>query len=90
MTFQHQKALFVMLVCVPVALWRKGKACCLGKMSFSMSDKHFTGSLYAAEGDSSLALNHVAAVSGNTHLAEPVLFRLQVNRGKLYANVTFS
>lgn len=36
------------------------------------------------------ALRHVAAVTGNTHLPEPPLFRLQVNGGKFYANVTFS
>lgn len=60
------------------------------KMSFNECDKHFTGSLYTAPGLSP-ALKHVAAVRGNTAgLSEPPLFRLQVNSGKLYANVTFS
>ena len=55
-------------------------------MSFSPCDKHLSGSLYTAKGES----KHVEAVSGNTRLSESPLSRLQVNRGKLYANVTFS
>lgn len=53
MTFLHQRHFFVIVVCVcaPVALWRRGKACCLGKkMSFRVCDKHFTRSLYTAPG----------------------------------------
>lgn len=89
MTFLHQRHFLSLLVCVPAALWRRGRACCLGKMSFSMCDKHFSG-VFTQPRASSPALKHVATVSGNTHLSEPPLFRLQVNRRKLYANVTFS
>ena len=50
MTFLHQRHFLSLLLCVPVALWQRGKACCLEKMSFSVCDKHFTGSLYTARG----------------------------------------
>lgn len=33
--------------CDPVALWRRGKSCCLG---FGDGDKHLPGSLYTAKG----------------------------------------
>lgn len=84
------KAHFVIVgLCPCGALKKREILLSRGKMSFSICDKHFCGTLYIAEGFLA-TLKHVAAVSGNAHLSEPPLQRLQVNRGKLYANVTFS
>lgn len=79
MTFLHQRHFFVIVVCVcaPVALWRRGKACCLGKKNELQS---VWQTLYPeplhSPGAFSPALKHVAAVRGNTRLAKPPLFRL--------------
>lgn len=50
MTFLHQRQFLSLFACMPTAHWRKGKACCLVKMSFCMCDKHFSSSLYTARG----------------------------------------
>lgn len=90
MTFLLQRHFLSLLVCVPVVLSRRGKACCLGKKWASACVTNTLPGVFTQPRASSLALKHVVAVTGNTNLSEPPLFRLQVNRGKLYANVTFS